>query len=164
MIGTSIYSQTRNLANPNNIVTPQAAGPTNPPGDYNTLSFSYDTAGNQTKRQLIYIAAKPGREDNPDAFSKDVPVAFTKSDEFADISYFPNPVRQELFLRWKNVSPDYVDRMELYTSSGQLIAKINDLRAIEDKSVDFNNVPSGFYNLLLIYGSGNTKNLKIVKQ
>lgn len=139
-----------------------AAAPINPP---NTLKFTYDLAGNQTNREYVYIASGVWRHSNP-ANAKEVITEekLIESDIYSDILYYPNPVVSELFLKWKNSEIDFVDRIELYSLSGQLIKSMSNIKNAEETTIDFQSLPSGYYNLLLIYNSGEAKDLKIIKK
>jgi Secretion system C-terminal sorting domain len=136
-----------------------------PPPAPNTLKFIYDVAGNQTNRQFVYIASGVWRQSNP-TNTKEVVTEkkLLESDIYSDILYYPNPVVSELFLKWKNIEINFVDRIELYSLSGQLVKTISILKDIEDTTIDFQSLPSGYYDLVLIYSSGESKDLKIIKK
>lgn len=133
--------------------------------DPNTIKFLYDDAGNQISRQFIYIASGIFRPSNntipPEPIAKE---KLVESDLFADILYYPNPVVSELFVKWKNSDLDFVDHIELYSLSGQKIKYISDIKNNQETTIDFQSLPSGYYNLLLVYSSGVAKDLKIIKK
>jgi Secretion system C-terminal sorting domain len=136
-----------------------------PPPAPNTLKFIYDVAGNQTNRQFVYIASGVWRQSNPITTKKVVTEEkLIESDIYSDILYYPNPVQSELFLKWKNSEINFVDRIELYSLSGQLVKTITTVKNSEDTTVDFQSLPSGYYNLVLVYSSGESKDLKIIKK
>lgn len=136
-----------------------------PINDPNVLKFTYDMAGNQTKREFIYIASgiwRPGNPNNvaPAAAEK----VLTPSDLYADILYYPNPVLSELFVKWKNSDDNFVEKIELYSFSGQLLTSIPALKNNEEATVDFDSLPSGYYYMVMMYNSGDNKDLKIIKK
>ena len=134
------------------------------PLDPNTLKFIFDAAGNQTNRQFVYIASgvwRPANINNPEPVAKEK--TLTESDLFDDILYYPNPVISELFVKWKNSENSFVEKIELYSFSGQLLKSIPNNKNNEETTFDFQEFPSGYYNLVLVYSSGESKDLKIIK-
>lgn len=165
LVSNFSWSQISTMSTPLGGATTQvvaAAAPINPP---NTLKFTYDLAGNQTNREYVYIASGVWRQSNP-AATKEVVTEekLIESDIYSDILYYPNPVVSELFLKWKNNDADFVDRIELYSLSGQLVKSMSNIKNSEETTIDFQSLPSGYYNLLLIYNSGQAKDLKIIKK
>ncbi len=137
-------------------------GGENPPVDIpNTITFDYDTAGNQYQRRIIYIAS--GVYKNAEDIAIDS-TKLIKSDIYLDVSYFPNPVKEELFLKWTNTETVYVKSLQLYNMAGQLLKKVKDLNRIDEVAFSFQPYPQGFYNLMLVYSNDERKTLKIVKQ
>ena len=136
-----------------------------PPPAPNVVAFDYDMAGNQIKRIFIYVASGIYRQANQITDKQILAEKeLIESDIFSDILYYPNPVQSELFLKWKNTDVNFVDRIELYSLSGQLIKNISSIKGVEETTVDFQSLPSGYYNLLLVYSSGEAKDLKIIKK
>lgn len=148
------------------MATNQAAAIVDPPPPApNVVAFDYDDAGNQIKRRFIYVASGVYRQTNQITDKQvNIEKELIESDIFSDILYYPNPVQSELFLKWKNTDVNFVDRIELYSLSGQLIKKISTIKNLEETTVDFQSLPSGYYNLLLVYNSGEAKDLKIIKK
>jgi hypothetical protein len=168
LFSTLAWSQISTMSSSSSLgmATAQAAAIVDPPPPApNVVAFDYDDAGNQTKRRFIYVAGGIYRQTNP--ITKNEIVAekqLIESDIFSDILYYPNPVQSELFLKWKNSEVNYVDRIELYSLSGQLIKSISTIKNVEETTIDFQSLPSGYYNLLLLYSSGEAKDLKIIKK
>ena len=128
------------------------------------LQFDYDNAGNQIRRFLIDVT--PGRQANPDIKN---PESLTeedliKADIYDDIKYYPNPVEEELFVQWKLVNENYVDRVAIYSMAGQLMKSYSNLKNETTTTLAFHNCPQGFYNVILFYANGEQKSLKIVKR
>jgi hypothetical protein len=88
------------------------------------LLFEYDTAGNQIKCELcVSNCATLRKIANPD-------VAQLKQEDYIKsfpedvISYYPNPVKEELYLKWELKDYNKVTTIQLYSLSGQLIKSI----------------------------------------
>jgi hypothetical protein len=137
------------------------------PGALNTLMFEYDSAGNQKKRGFIYLA-KPPRNLNDNAKSKNLVVPkigqFIQTPEYAELSYFPNPVSSELTIQWKQTSEKELISFELYNMSGQLLRTFLNKSDNNSFIIPFTGTQSGVYNLKLNYNNGEMKTLKIIKQ
>lgn len=131
--------------------------------EFNSIVFDYDTAGNQIARRFIYLA---GRHSNP----KNAPPTkggqgnFIASDIYEDVSYYPNPVKSELTVKWIVKEGKEVQKMELYDINGKLFKIIDNLNNVDNKLVNFDNYPTGIYNLVLTYSNREKKSLKIIKQ
>ena len=141
------------------------AAPIDPIGDYNTIEFEYDNAGNQTRRKFIYLSARPSANS---INQKEKIVAkkedYIESDIYPEISYFPNPVLSELFIKWTDTTENDIQTIELYDLSGKLFMALKNQDAKESATINFENYPTGIYNVVLRYNSGEIKNLKVVKQ
>lgn len=128
------------------------------------IKFNYDSAGNQTRREIIF--------NTPARMSKDsiykTPETLTPQDliedaEYTDIKYYPNPVLEELYVNWSNTNTKYITQMELYSINGQLVLQNSNLKKDQNTIVPFRNLPHGYYTLLLVYNNGERKTLKIIK-
>ncbi len=129
----------------------------------NKVLFEYDNAGNQIKRTLCLNCdpalgktskeiADLQKEDLKQFFSSDV------------ISYYPNPVKQELYLSWDLVSQSQVSAIQIYASSGRLIKNIPKTAQKNNQVLYFQDYPSDIYSVLLLYTNGDQKAIKIIKQ
>lgn len=145
---------------------PQAAGPGGEPQAHNSIRFTY-TNGNQVKREMIYLVNRqvnPIIQDSLGIAKNDVKKEFVQSEEFSDISYYPNPVKSELFLKWKNTDAKKLQAIELYNYNGQLVHKQSNYSAVEETQINFTSYPIGVYSLLMIYTNSERKTLNIIKQ
>ncbi len=124
----------------------------------NSLSFDFDPSGNQIVRELIHI---PNRHSN--SIESNSTLEYKLSDVYNDISYYPNPVKEELFVKWINTSEKNVSSIVLYDTSGQLINQFKDLKSQEMLVINFSNYSKGYYYIILIYNNLERKSLKIVK-
>ncbi|TBX68332.1 T9SS type A sorting domain-containing protein [Flavobacterium silvisoli] len=127
------------------------------------IVFDYDAAGNQIKRYLIDTngdrqSSKPVKDAN-DIVESD----FIKADIYDDIKYYPNPVKEELYLSWQLVNDTKVLSMQLYTLNGQFIQKFDKLESTNTYAISFRDLPQAIYSLVLNYSNGEQKSLKIIK-
>jgi len=126
------------------------------------VSFSYDNAGNQITRELICISCDdPLRKIDPDKITDEDLVL---SQDHESVSYYPNPVLEQLYIKWTNTSDLFVNSLELYALSGQVILTNNNLKGKDSTSVDFNRLAQGMYTVILIYNNGEKKDLKVIKK
>ncbi len=128
----------------------------------NSISFEYDDAGNQFVRKPIYLASpRPGR---PIIESSNEPKEFVESDIYSDIKYYPNPTVEILYVKWKNQDEWFVNNIQVFNFSGQLMGTLDIDRNSEQFEVDFRAYPTGMYELVLAYNDGKQKTLKIIKK
>ncbi|OMQ12515.1 T9SS type A sorting domain-containing protein [[Flexibacter] sp. ATCC 35103] len=127
------------------------------------ITFSYDAAGNQTSRILcINCLSKTAKEvkeievitndDLDQFFEKDV------------ISYYPNPVKEELYLQWQLTKENYVTSINVYSVTGQLLRSYSGNERLNNLNIPFQTYSAGFYLVLLSYKDGGEKSIKIIKQ
>ncbi|MBC7655419.1 MAG: T9SS type A sorting domain-containing protein [Oligoflexus sp.] len=126
------------------------------------LLFDYDNTGNQIKRHLIHIGNKQNAHP-PKNIKTITDSNLTKVDIYDDIKYYPNPVKEELYLKWELANDNKVLSIDLYSLSGQLIKKVNDLDKSNTYTFPFQDLPQAIYTLVLNYSNGEQKSLKIVK-
>lgn len=130
---------------------------------FNEILFDYDTAGNQIKRYAINMA----RATNSDSIKNIedlVEEDLLKSDIYEDVKYYPNPVKEELFVKWVMSENKFVERVDLYSLTGQLLTSRNKLAKENTISIQFTGYPEGMYNLVLLYSDGEQKTLKVIKK
>ena len=131
-------------------------------GQAQTLSFDYDQAGNQILRELICISC-----DSPSARPGNTIVEksdFIQSDAYQEVSYFPNPVQQELHVKWSLTEDLHVISLEVYSMTGQLVSTKKDLDKSDSTVIAFQGVSQGIYNVILNYNNGEKKILKVIKK
>ncbi|WP_326370114.1 T9SS type A sorting domain-containing protein [Flavobacterium sp. SUN046] len=130
--------------------------------NYPKLSFTYDLSGNQTSR--IYCAncsTVSGKHTvNYANLTANDLEQFSTNDE---LSYYPNPVKEELFLKWKIKEGNTVNEIQLLTLNGTFIKEINNLSALDQCVISFSDVPQGMYLLNLLYADSRIESIKIVK-
>ena len=140
-----------------------------PPSAPNAISFSYDNAGNQIRRIMIYLAPPAPRMANPKptdtiAVAKIAEGKLLPTDLYEEIQYYPNPVKSELYVKWKEIDNNDLQTIELYDLNGRLMHSYPNQSNIDNATIDFESYPAGYYNLMLLYNIGEPKSLKIVKQ
>lgn len=117
------------------------------------LTFSYDDAGNQIDRSIVfYRMAKPDKE---------VFKSFDKSDNF---TYYPNPVNEILILKWENTSEKKINTLNVYSINGNLLKTYQNLNALSSHELQFSEYAQGVYIVSLGYTNGEEKTIKIVKE
>lgn len=129
------------------------------------IVFEYDTAGNQTKRFLCLSAnctttSKTKAPKEIAALQKEDLQKFFPEDV---ISYYPNPVKEELYLKWELVIDKSVATIYLYDLNGRVLQTYNNLEKANTINIPFFNYPAGTYLVVLVYNDGDQKNIKIVK-
>jgi hypothetical protein len=130
----------------------------------NKITFDYDNAGNQIKRELCLSCNKANykttapkevaaikEEDLQKLFPEDV------------ISYYPNPVKEELYLKWELVIDKSVATIYLYDLNGRVLQTYNNLEKTNNLNIPFFNYPTGVYLIALVYNNGEQKIIKIEK-
>jgi Secretion system C-terminal sorting domain len=127
------------------------------------IVFTYDTAGNQTLRELCISCTNPNAK-----YIKD-PKQLTKEDlitsDVSDlISYYPNPVEQELYLSWQLANNNAVMTIQIYDLNGRLLQSYNGLESANLQTIPFASYPTGIYAVVLAYSDGSQKSIKIVKK
>lgn len=123
------------------------------------IKFTYDTAGNQTRRYICTSCAAKNTVYKNEETLKDADLL-----EENKVFYYPNPVLEELYVKWKNTDDSQVTSVELYSMNGQQLKKITEVKDSELVKISFMDYPTGYYIVVLVYSNGEKKDLKIVKQ
>lgn len=127
------------------------------------ITFGYDAAGNQTSRILcINCLSKQAKE------VKEIEaITSTDSDQFFEedqISYYPNPVKEELYLQWNLKESNYVTSVYVYSVTGQILRTYTINEQLSNLNIPFQSYSAGVYIVLLSYKNGGEKSIKIIKQ
>jgi hypothetical protein len=129
------------------------------------ITFTYDGAGNQIKRELcLTCTSKKSNEIPPKeiaAITEDDLEKFTPNDV---ISYYPNPVREELYLKWELSNDVYVKSLQIFNFTGQVLKNYSQSERENTQTIPFQSYPSGVYLIVLEYSNGDQKTIKIIKQ
>lgn len=128
------------------------------------ITFDYDNAGNQIKRELCLSCNKANYKTKEvkefTALVEEDLEKFTPEDA---ISYYPNPVKEELYLKWELVADKTVTNIQLYDLNGRVLQNYGKLEKSNSLNIPFLNYPKSTYLVLLVYNDGETKTIKIVK-
>lgn len=127
------------------------------------IRFEYDLAGNQIQRKWC-----------PTCMSRNAQEVFKEISSLEDsdmqkffpedlISYYPNPVKEELFLKWELINENKVVSIDVFTLNGQVLKKIKENLSQNSFVISFIEYPIGVYFLSLNYTSGEQKTIKIIK-
>lgn len=128
------------------------------------ITFDYDTAGNQTIRELCLSCTKAGyKTANPKEITALKEEDLQKFFPEDVISYYPNPVKEELYLKWDLVIDKSVATIYLYDLNGRVLQTYNNLEKTNNLNIPFFNYPTGTYLVVLVYNDGEQKTIKIVK-
>jgi hypothetical protein len=126
------------------------------------ITFDYDTAGNQTKRELCINCTTTAKViTDPKLLTKADLITSDVSDQ---ISYYPNPVQQELYLSWQLANNNAVTTIQVFDLNGRLFQSFSGLESANVQTVSFANYASGLYLVLFQYSNGDKKSIKIIKQ
>jgi hypothetical protein len=129
------------------------------------ITFEYDGAGNQIKRELcLTCTSKKANEIPPKeiaAITEEDLEKFTPNDV---ISYYPNPVREELYLKWELTNDVYVKSLQVYNFNGQVLKSYSQSERENTQTIPFQDYPSGTYLVVLEYSNGDQKTIKIIKK
>jgi hypothetical protein len=128
------------------------------------ITFSYDSAGNQTKRELCLTCTSKKSEVPPKEIAavteKDLEKFFPED----VLSYYPNPVREELFLKWELSQDNFVKALRVYNFNGQNLKSYSPSERDNAQTIPFQDYPSGVYLITLEYSNGEEKTIKIIKK
>ena len=135
-------------------------------GQIPRLHFNYDSAGNQISRYLN-LSSTSGKNlttETPKEISELKEEDLLKFSPEDVISYYPNPVREELYLKWELVNENKVSSIEVFTINGQRVNVYSNLEKENTKNIPFQEYPQGTYLVLLNYTNGEHKSITILKQ
>lgn len=130
------------------------------------ITFNYDDAGNQILRELCLsgcsASAKEVKEVKEiEALTNEDLLKFSPEDV---ISYYPNPVKEELYLKWELKEGNNVTSIQVFSLAGQLLRTYQSTLQNDNQNIPFQDYSSGVYVVVLNYNSGDQKSIKIIKQ
>ena len=129
----------------------------------NKIRFDYDLSGNQIKRELcLNCLGKQSKDLKEISNLKEEDL--TKLNEEDNISYYPNPIKEELFIKWEIIDNSTVSNVEVFNINGQLVKSYNNLETLNKLNLPFIKEPAGTYIISLKYSNGEKKGFKIVKK
>lgn len=130
------------------------------------ITFNYDHAGNQILRELCLSGCSPSAKHIDDikeieSLTEDDLLKFSPTDV---ISYYPNPVKEELYLQWDLAHENYVTLIQVYSMTGQVLQTYQANERINNLNIPFQSYSTGVYIITLSYKNGEEKTIKIIKQ
>ncbi len=127
------------------------------------IVFTYDDAGNQSLRELCINCMNPNARyiNNPKDLKKE---DLVKSEVSNLISYYPNPVQEELYLSWELANNNAVTSIQIYDLNGRLLRTFQGLAILNSQTIPFIEYPAGNYLVMLVYTNGEQKTIKIIKK
>lgn len=128
------------------------------------IEFTYDAAGNQTFKGVI-VMSRPAQQEEIDEIKEEPePSDFLTSSVAPEIQYYPNPLKDRLYLQWQNTELKTVQKLELYSLTGKLISEQDLTADTEQTVIDFGFQPIGMYLIMVYYSDSTTKELKVIKK
>lgn len=128
------------------------------------IQFNYDTAGNQTRRFICLSCSARIADSIPKEIAELKEEDLLKFSPEDIISYYPNPVREELYLKWELINENKVTSIEVFSINGQRVNLYANLEKENTKNIPFQEYPQGTYLVLLNYTNGDQKSITILKQ
>lgn len=125
----------------------------------NRIQFNYDANGNQTQRVVCFQCIAKATNQ----FKTKETVTEKDMLPMEEFTYYPNPVLDELYLKWKTAETNQIETIEVYSINGQLLKTYPNLKNDLSATIAFQNYPSGMYVLNLVYTNGEKKDIKITK-
>lgn len=129
---------------------------------FGRVNFNYDTAGNQSQR-ILCVNCNNGRysDQEYDVIVENEMMKFSADDTF---SFYPNPVKEELHIKWNLTDGKNVSEIGVYSLNGQLIKVFNKLENCQTKNIPFLDYPQGTYLIVLNFTNGKQKSITILKK
>lgn len=127
------------------------------------LTFFYDPSGNQILRTLCLNCqtGKPAKDTATEDITNEDLLKFSPEDV---ISYYPNPVKEELYLKWELTDSNFVTAIQITGITGQLLKTYSVSFNVNSFNIPFQSYPSGVYVVSLTYKNGNNRIIKIIKK
>ena len=113
------------------------------------LTFSYDTAGNQTNRILcINCLSKSVQhvKEIEEVVENDLEKFFPED----VISYYPNPVKEQLYLQWQLAQDNYVTSVQVYSLTGQALQSYQGNSSLNNLNIPFQQYPTGISSIAFL--------------
>ncbi len=126
-----------------------------------TIHFSYDTAGNQITRKQICKECIGVVEPGVDRIARPDIIPLKPKEQ---LLYYPNPVIDELYLKWSSVDNKLLVSIALYSINGQHIRTFSNLEKQTDFKIPFFHYPNGMYSLIIQYDNGEKQAFTIIKK
>ncbi len=127
------------------------------------IKFDYDIAGNQYNKYIVFGTGRI-RSNELNDLDKDIQEVKEDKKEILteNIKFYPNPVRESLYVYWTNTSESVVDEINIVDMSGKILYQSKVLNKTQD-SIQLSNYTNGIYIMSLNYYNGESKSFKIIK-
>lgn len=130
------------------------------------ITFNYDAAGNQILRELCLSGCSQSAKQVKDvkeieALTDEDLLKFSPEDV---ILYYPNPVKEELYIQWELKENNYITSIQIFSLTGQSLRSYSPNSNNTSQNIPFQEYPRGVYAVLLYYKNGDQKSIKIIKQ
>ena len=130
----------------------------------NKITFDYDTAGNQIRRELCLSCTKANYKTKaPKEVATLVEEDLQKFSPEDSFSFYPNPVKEELYLKWEYINGKAISSIQLYDLNGRLLKSYDHLEKQNTLTIPFFNYPQATYLVMMLFSDGEQKTIKIVK-
>lgn len=130
----------------------------------NKIVFAFDEAGNQKYREFCPQCPAKNSNSIPKEINEITDENLMKFFPEDDVFYYPNPVKEFLYLKWKNYDSNQVVSIKIFSINGQVLKTINNLNGKNNFSLSFNDLSKNVYSVNLIYENGEQRAIKIIKQ
>lgn len=128
------------------------------------INFEYDGAGNQTSRVLCLSGCSSKKANESKEIEALVEEDLKKFFPEDVISYYPNPVKEELYLKWELLEGSKITSITLYGLNGQILKTFSKTETVNALNISFQEYSTGVYIVGLNYKNGDQKTIKIIKQ
>jgi hypothetical protein len=135
------------------------------------ITFEYDIAGNQIKRNVCFGCSarlaknndteKDTEKETKKSEKETVTKPVVESNDY--IKYFPNPVIDELNISWEMLKTSEIIELKIFNSTGVLVFS-KDLKKETTTLVSFQSYPQGIYFVELLHNNGHINTIKIIKK
>ncbi|TDX11253.1 T9SS type A sorting domain-containing protein [Flavobacterium sp. S87F.05.LMB.W.Kidney.N] len=127
------------------------------------ITFQYDSSGNQTNRTYCFgCSSKSVKEIKEiEAVQEDDFEKFYPEDQ---ISYYPNPVKEELYLKWTASDELNVNSIGVYSITSAVLDYYPIKSGLNNQNLPFQSYSVGVYFVVLNYNNGEQKSIKIIKR
>jgi hypothetical protein len=117
------------------------------------ILFAYDKAGNQTDRSICLSNCNNVGKNSDGIIAEKTGV----------LQYYPNPVKEELTIKYSDEKGTKIDKILLFNMAGQQLAFYGKTANGQEIKIPFVNYQMGYYNLVVHYSNGKQQALKIIK-
>jgi hypothetical protein len=132
------------------------------------ISFSYDTAGNQTLRDRVCINCNSAKTpvDSTAVAALDEKLDELKENEEttqnSSIIAYPNPVTDVLQVEWETTD-NAIKKIMIFSGIGRRLQSKNIRSKDSGINLNFSNYPPGSYFVMVLYADKTKQSLQVIK-